>query len=247
MYSGKLVIFVIVLLTGFSGTASAQFKDLFNKAEKTIGGKGHGKGGLTEADISAGLREALNVGAKNATGKLSAQDGFFGDALIKVLMPPEAKKVENTLREVGFGKQVDDAILSMNRAAEDASTQALDIFVDAIRRMSIQDALSILKGKDDAATQYLKEKTQAALIKAFQPVIKASLDKVGATKYWSTVFTTYNDLPTTFKKVNPDLPAYVTERALNGVFIYIAKEEGKIRKDPMAQVTDLLKKVFGSH
>ncbi len=241
------VIFALVLLTCISGTAIAQFKDLLSKAENTIGGKGNGGGGLSETDISAGLREALNVGAKNAIGRVSVQDGFFGDALIKVLMPPETRKVENTLREVGFGKQVDEAVLSMNRAAEDASTKALDIFVDAIRSMSIQDALSILKGNNDAATQYLKAKTTAALTEAFRPVIQASLDKVGATKYWATVFKTYNELPTTFKKVNPDLPAYVTERALNGVFVYIASEEGKIRKDPAAQVTDLLKKVFGAH
>ena len=242
----KKIFFTALLLSGISMSSIAQFKDLLNKAENSIGGKKNG-GGLSEADISAGLREALSVGAKNATGRVSVQDGFFGDALIKVLMPPEARKVENTLREVGFGKQVDDAILSMNRAAEDASTKALDIFVDAIKGMSIQDALSILQGKDDAATQYLKNKTSEALTIAFRPVIKTSLDKVGATKYWETVFNTYNDLPTTFKKVNPDLPAYVTERALNGVFVYIAKEEARIRKDPGAQVTDLLKKVFGSH
>ena len=113
--------------------------------------------------------------------------------------------------------------------------------------MSIQDALSILNGGNDAATQYLKSKTNAELTKAFKPVIQQSLDKVNATKYWATVFNTYNGLPTTFKKVNPDLPGYVTERALNGVFVYLAQEEAKIRKDPAAQVTDLLKKVFGSH
>ena len=135
--------------------------------------------------------------------------------------------------------------MSMNRAAEDASAKALDIFVDAIRNMSIQDAVSILNGGNDAATQYLKRTTSPALTRAFMPVIKQSLDKVNATQYWATVFDTYNKLPTTFKKVNPDLPAYVTERALNGVFVYIAQEEAKIRKDPNAQVTDLLKKVFG--
>jgi len=146
---------------------------------------------------------------------------------------------------VGMGSYVDDAILSMNRAAEDASTKALDIFVDAIKNMSIQDAASILSGGDNAATEYLKAKTTASLTAAFRPIIQQSLDKVNATKYWATVFNTYNELPTTFKKVNPDLPAYVTERALNGVFVYIAKEEAKIRKDPAAQVTNLLKKVFG--
>lgn len=248
----KKIFLGIAVLVSIAGTAGAQlFKQFEDKAQGAldgVSGKKGGKGGkLTEADISAGLREALQVGAKNATGKVSAMDGFFGNALIKVLMPPEAKKVENTLREVGLGSQVDDAILSMNRAAEDASGKALQIFVNAITSMSIQDAVSILKGSNDAATQYLKAKTTASLTKAFRPVIQASLDKVNATKYWATVFNTYNELPTTFNKVNPDLPAYVTERALNGVFVYIAEEEGKIRKDPAAQVTDLLKKVFGSH
>ena len=160
-------------------------------------------------------------------------------------MPPEAKKVESALREVGMGDQVDKLILSMNRAAEDASTKAFDIFVDAVKSMTIQDAVSILNGGDDAATQYLKKTTSAALTKTFMPVIKQSLDKVDAAKYWATVFNAYNEMPMTFKKVNPDLPAYVTERALNGVFVYIAKEEARIRKDPAAQVTDMLKKVFG--
>ena len=162
-------------------------------------------------------------------------------------MPPEAKKVENTLRSIGMGDQVDKAVLSMNRAAEDASIKALDIFINAIKNMSIQDGLSILKGGNNAATEYLKSKTTAALTTAFRPIIEESLDKVNATKYWSEVFTVYNELPTTYKKVNPDLPAYVTERALNGVFVYIADEEAKIRMNPAARVTDLLKKVFGSN
>lgn len=239
----------ILLIAGSCNYSEAQsFGDYFNKAQtafKNKGKSGTRGGALTEADISAGLRQALQIGAQNATSKVSAPNGFFGNALIKVLMPPEAKKVENTLREIGFGNQVDQAILSMNRAAEDASGKALTIFIDAIKSMSIQDALSILKGGNDAATQYLKARTTASLTAAFRPVIQASLDKVNATKYWNTVFTTYNRLPTTFNKVNPDLPAYVTERALNGVFVYIAQEEGKIRMNPAAQVTDLLKKVFG--
>jgi len=241
----KSVVFGIALLVGISGPVVAQnLGDLTKKVEGAAGGKG---GGLSQADISDGLRQALQIGAKNATGRVSAENGFFGDALIKVLMPPEAKKVESTLRNMGMGEQVDQLILSMNRGAEDASGKALQIFVDAITSMSIEDGLSILRGGDNAATNYLKQKTTPALTKAFRPVIEASLDKVGATKYWATVFNTYNKLPTTFHKVNPDLAGYVTERALNGVFVYMAKEEAKIRKDPAAQVTDMLKKVFGSN
>ena len=247
---GIKTLYVFLLFTGVSITTRAQFGNLIKDAEKKVddiennGGSKKG-GSLSQSEISDGLRQALQVGAKNATGKVSVANGFLGDALIKVLMPPEAKKVESTLREVGMGQYVDDAILSMNRAAEDASGKALDIFVNAIKSMSIQDALSILNGGNDAATQYLKAKTTAQLTAAFKPVIQQSLDKVNATKYWATVFNTYNELPTTFNKVNPDLPSYVTERALNGVFVYIAQEEAKIRKDPAAQVTDLLKKVFG--
>ena len=162
-------------------------------------------------------------------------------------MPAEAKKVENTLRQIGLGDQVDNAILAMNRAAEDASAKAVPIFVNAITGMSIEDGLKILRGGNDAATQYLKTKTSAALTTAFRPVINASLDKVGATKYWADIFHTCNQLPTTFHKVNPDLPAYVTERALNGLFVAIAEEEAKIRANPAARTTDILQKVFATH
>ena len=239
-------IFTLLLFVSLAPASQAQlFKNLVNDAEKTTGIDPAKKGGgLSSGDIAEGLKQALQVGAKNATSKVSAVDGFFADAVIKVLMPSDAKKVENTLRKIGLGSQVDQLILSMNRAAEDASTKALEIFIRAVTHMSIEDGLSILNGSKDAATQYLKSKTSAELTAAFLPVIKVSLDKVQATQYWSQVFTTYNGLPTTFKKVNPDLPAYVTERALNGVFVYIAQEEEKIRTDPAARVNDLLKKVF---
>jgi hypothetical protein len=201
-------------------------------------------GSLTNDEIINGLKEALEVGTKNGTEKLSMIDGFFKDAVIKILMPPEAQKVEKTLRGVGLGKQVDNAILSMNRAAEDAAKSAAPIFIDAIKQMSIQDALGILKGGDFAATNYLKEKTSAALTEAFRPVIENSLKKVDATKYWNTVFTTYNKFSS--DKVNTDLPAYVTEKGLAGIFYQVGQEEQKIRKDPIARTTDILKKVFAN-
>ncbi len=236
-------ILTLALCAGITANTNAQgFNDVVKDAKGAAGNfKG---GGLSSSDVASGLKEALQVGAKKATSQVSAVDGFFGNALIKVLMPPEAKKVENTLRQMGMGEQVDKLILSMNRGAEDASSKALQIFVDAIMSMSIQDGMTILRGGNDAATQYLKSKTTAALTKAFRPVIEQSLDKVHATEYWSDVFTTYNKMPTTFKKINPDLAAYVTERALNGVFVYIADEEAKIRMNPAARTTDLLRKVF---
>lgn len=161
-------------------------------------------------------------------------------------MPPEAQKVESTLRSFGFGNIVDKAILSMNRAAEDAAGKAAPIFINAIKNMSIQDGVSILRGGNGAATAYLRNATTASLTSAFKPVIDNSLSKVGATAYWGTVMNTYNKLPTTRSRINPDLTAYVTERALNGLFVNIADEENKIRTNPAAQVTDLLKKVFGA-
>jgi len=201
-------------------------------------------GGLSTADIVAGLKQALTVGTQNSTGKLSAVDGFFADAAIKILMPPEAQKVESTLRNVGLGSVVDKAILAMNRAAEDAAKSATPIFVDAIKQMTISDAIGILKGGDFAATNYFKQKTTAALTNAFKPVISKSLSKVDATKYWKDVFTMYNRFSST--PVNTDLPAFVTGKAIDGIFHEVGLEEQKIRKDPAARVTELLKKVFGS-
>jgi hypothetical protein len=202
------------------------------------------KAGLTNAEIVNGLKEALQVGAERGTSKLSMVDGFFKDAALKILMPQEAKKVENTLRNFGMGKQVDNAILAMNRAAEDAAKSAAPIFINAVKQMSFEDALGILKGGDFAATNYLKGKTTQSLTEAFRPVIESSLQKVNATKYWNTVFTTYNKFGK--EKVNTDLAAYVTEKALIGIFYQLGLEEQKIRKDPLARTSDILKKVFGN-
>ncbi len=198
--------------------------------------------GLSNTDIVNGLRQALEIGAQNSSNVLSQVNGYFGNAAVKILMPPEAQKVEQTLRNIGLGSIVDKATLSMNRAAEDAAKSAAPIFINAIKQMSIQDAMQILSGGQHAATDYLKRTTTGALTTAFQPVIQKSLQQVDATKYWSDVFTTYNKF--SLKKVNPDLTAYVTEKALDGLFYNISQEEAKIRTDPAARVTDLLKKVF---
>ncbi len=208
--------------------------------------KGGSAGGLSSGEIVTGLKEALTLGAKKSADKLSAVNGFFKDAAVKILVPPEAQKVEKTLRSIGAGKLVDDAILSFNRAAEDASKSAAPIFVDAIKNMSVTDALGILKGSDSSATVYLKNSTTANLTQAFKPTIDASLEKVNATKYWSLLIEKYNSLPTTFSKLNPDLSSYVTSRAIDGVFHYVAAEEKQIRANPAARVTDVLKKVFAA-
>ena len=242
----KKVILSLVVLTSLVSCAQQKNStgDILKKAGSIFGNKNGS--GLTNEEVIAGLKEALSVGARNSSDKLSSVDGFFANAAIKVLMPEEAKKVESTLRNLGLGNMVDKAILSMNRAAEEASKSAAPIFVDAIRSMSIQDAFGILRGTDSAATVYLKNKTTVSLTNAFKPVIEDALEKTNATKHWKDVFETYNKLPTTFNKVNTDLSGYVTDKALTGLFYQVAIEEQKIRKDPAARVTEILRKVFGS-
>ena len=199
---------------------------------------------LTNTEVVNGLKEALTKGAEITGNKLSLPDGFFGNQALKILMPAEAKQVEQTLRNMGMGRQVDNAILTMNRAAEDAAKSAAPVFIDAIKGMSITDAMNILKGTDTAATAYLHGKTVSPLTEAFRPVIESSLKKVDATRYWKSVFTTYNMV--SVNKINPDLTAYVTERALAGLFLQLGNEEKEIRKNPAARTTELLKKVFSN-
>ncbi|MEO7307659.1 MAG: DUF4197 domain-containing protein [Ferruginibacter sp.] len=237
----KKLIFSAFILLAFKTLPAQTLKGLFDKVSKTVSPTTGSN--LSNDDIISGLKDALRVGTDNSSKKLSKFDGFFGNAAIKILMPEEAKKVERTLRNLGMGNMVDKAILSMNRAAEDAASGVSNIFWDAIKQMSITDGLKILRGGDFAATDYLKSVTTRELTEKFRPVIEASLVKVDATKYWKDLFTTYNRFSS--NQVNTDLTAYVTERALSGLFYNISLEEQKIRKDPAAQVTDILKKVFG--
>ncbi len=217
-------------------------KGLLKKAKDAV----TNPGGLSNEDIVAGLKEALVVGSQKGSNTLSQVDGFFANAALKILLPPEAQKMENTLRKLGFGKQVDNAIVSMNRAAEDACKSAAPIFGNAVKQMNFQDALGILKGSDTAATGYLRGKTSLELTNAFRPVIEESLKKVDATKYWNTLITSYNKVNFLGggQKINPDLSAYVTDKALSGIFTQVAIEEKNIRKDPLARTSDILKKVF---
>ena len=237
----KIILFLSVALISIHSLSAQTLKGLFDKAIKS--GSSASGNGLSNDDIITGLKEALRLGTDSSAKRLSNLNGFFGDVAIKVLMPEEAKKVESTLRNFGMGAVVDKAILSMNRAAEDAASGVGNIFWTAIKGMSITDGLKILRGGDFAATDYLKSMTTAELTQKFRPVIEASLVKADATKYWKDMFTTYNKFSS--KQVNTDLTAYVTERALSGLFLKISLEEQKIRKNPAAQVTDILKKVFG--
>lgn len=200
--------------------------------------------GFTENEAGEGIKEALIKGTGEGVNLVSVIDGYFGNSEIKIPFPTDAKVVESKLRAVGMGDQVDKAILSINRAAEDAAKEAKPIFVAAIKGLSISDAIGIVTGEDNAATQYLRNTTSGELKIKFEPVIKTSLDKVDATKYWTDLITAYNKIPMV-KKMNPDLTDYVTDKAILGLFVMIAKEELKIRKDPMARTTELLKKVFG--
>ena len=214
--------------------------DVLSKLPTGVGG------GITESEAGEGIKEALGQGLVKAVLQLNKPDGFFKDAFYKILMPPDAKKIENTLRDLGMGNMVDKAILQINRAAEDAAGFAKPIFVDAIKSMTLSDAIGLVRNGDTSATHFFREKTTDKLIAAFLPVIKNSLDKLNATKYYSDVINTYNNFPTTFKKLNPDLPGFVTGKATDALFDLVAKEELNIRQNIAARTTDLLRKVFGA-
>ena len=203
-------------------------------------------GGFTEAEAADGIKEALGQGLAKAVLQLNNTDGFFKDAFYKILLPPDAKKIENTLRDIGLGSMVDKAILQINRGAEDAAGYAKPIFIDAIKNMSLSDAIGLVRNGDTSATHFFREKTTEKLIAAFTPVIKSSLDKVNGTKYYGDIVTKYNSFPTTFKKINPDLTGFVTAKATEALFDLVAKEEKNIRNNFAARTTDLLRKVFGS-
>ncbi len=237
----KKLLTVLFLISGMA--AMGQTSDLFGTIKKTVSGS-KGSSSLEFSDIVAGLKQALTLGAQKSADRLSVVNGFLGNKAVEILMPEQAQKVEKTLRSMGMGKLVDDAIASMNHAAEDASKSAAPIFVNAIKNMTVTDGVNILKGPDTAATAYLRHSATPELTKAYTPVIDSALQKTGATKYWKDVFDTYNKIPLV-TKVDPDLSSYVTQKAINGIFYYVAQEEIQIRKDPAAQVTELLKKVFG--
>lgn len=231
---------LIIAMAILPATSFSQFGKLKNLVSKGTGS------GVTENEAGQGIKEALAKGVTTAVLNLNKTDGFFGSNIYKVLLPPDAQKIETTLRKAGMGAQVDKAILAINRGAEDAVGFAKDIFISAIKEMTLTDALNILKGNKDAATQYFKQKTSEKLTAAFTPSVKSSLDKVEATKYYGDIVTTYNNFPTTFKKVNPDLPSYVVGKSVDALFDQVAKEEANIRDNPMARTSDILKKVFGS-
>lgn len=234
----KKLILGLSILCSLSLSSCDELQSIVDTAANGTGG------GLSTSEIGRGLKQALIKGAQNGTNELSRTNGYFKNPSVKILFPPQAQKVENTLRGVGLGNIVDQAIEKLNRAAEDAAPKAKDIFVNAITKMTINDAMNILMGSKNAATMYLKRVTTQQLYQAFNPVINRSLSSVGATKIWNEVITRYNNFPTTAKKVNPDLDDHVTDKAIDGIFVMIEKEERAIRANPAQRTTDILRKVF---
>ncbi|WP_431136222.1 DUF4197 domain-containing protein [Psychroserpens mesophilus] len=229
----KLLAFVLIL----NLTACAELQSVVDQLPQQTGSV------LTNADMAAGLRQALDLGIDKQVSKLTQTDGFFKNELVKILLPEELQKVDKGLRDIGLGNLADEGLKVLNRAAEDAVKEATPIFVNAVKGITFNDAKTILLGSDNAATQYLTSKTQTELYNKFKPVINNSFSKVGADQIWSNLINKYNAIPFT-NNVNPDLTDYVTGEALKGVYTMIAVEEKEIRTKVSSRTTDLLRKVF---
>lgn len=243
----NVILFICAILFTSISLQAQILKDIkttTDKVIKTTTGNTGNPNTLSNDEVINGLREALTVGTNQSSTLASKLDGFYKNPAIFIPFPPEAQKVKEYANKVGLTTQVTKFEMTLNRAAEEAAKNAAPIFINAIKGMSITDGFSILKGADNAATLYLKDKTNAELVKMFTPVVKNAINKVQLTKYWAPLVTSYNKVPMV-QKQNPDLTAYVTDRAIQGLFKLIADEELKIRKNPAARVSDLLKKVFG--
>jgi len=239
----KKILLLSTLILFFYSSVFSQID--FGKIGKTVESTISKGSAPSNEEVIAGLKEALTIGGEKASTSASAVNGYYKNPKIKIPFPPEAKSMEKKLRSMGMKKQVDKFILTMNRAAEEAAKKSAPIFGNAVKQMTITDGVNILKGADTAATGYLREKTSTPLHNEFKPVVKAAVQKVDVTKYWKPLVNAYNKIPMV-EKMNPDLDEYITNQALQGLFYLVAQEEIKIRKDPAARVTDLLKKVFGN-
>ncbi|GGG29171.1 DUF4197 domain-containing protein [Pontibacter amylolyticus] len=224
------------------GASACTVADIQRTVDGVMAGTGTGVA-VTREEVASGLKQALEVGITKGSNQASQTDGFYKNSLIRIPFPPDVQKVENTLRQVGLGKEVDRFVMTLNRGAEDAAKSAVPIFVNAIKQMTIQDAWGILKGDKDAATQYLKRTTSTQLQVAFMPVIRQSLEKTNATRYYTELVTQYNQIPMV-QKVNPNLDEYATQKAMDGLFTLVAQEEANIRENPIARTTELLRRVF---
>ena len=239
----RILILVISLLFGFSygHQADAGFQDWLKDTAQKLGGAK----GLSDDDIINGLKQALEVGTGNAVTTVSQTNGYFNNPKIRIPLPENVQKAEKLLRATGFGSQVDEFELSMNKAAERAAPEAKAIFLDAIKQMSFADARQILDGPDNAATQYFQDKTSDQLQVVFKPITHQAMSEVGVTRSYQSIDDKIKTIPFA-DRMSLDLDQYVTDKALNGLYLMLAEEEKKIRQDPAARVTNLLKKVFGS-
>lgn len=244
-------LFLSILLLSVSVLSAQSLKDKLKKNIDTLGKKGKAivggteKPKLTNDEVVKGLKEALTVGTNNSSGMASKLDGYYKNPRIYIPWPAEAQEMKARLLKMGMEKKITEFETSLNRAAEEAAKKAAPVFIDAITNMSLQDGFAILKGADTAATNFLRKTTYSPLEEKFMPIVKEAINTVKVTSYWNPLVTTYNKLPGV-KKQNPDLDKYVTNKAINGLMLLISDEEIKIRKDPAARVSDLLKKVFGS-
>ena len=236
----KRLSFLIIAILLFFPTMTPA--GLLDDVMKTLGGSS--RGGPDDSTVISGLKEALSIGTDNAVKNVSQVDGYFGNQAIKILMPEKIQKVADILQKIGYQKQVDDFVFSMNRAAEKAAPQAASIFVDAIKEMTFEDARKILNGGDTAATDFFKSKTHDKIYSAFKPIISSSMDEVGVTHSYKEMMGKYETLPF-MSTTSIDLAHYVTTKAMDGLFYMVGQEEKKIRTNPAARVTDLLKTVFG--
>ena len=238
-----LWVFVLFLVMGFTCLAEAgMFDDVVKKVPSAK--TGVSQSGPDQKTTVSGLKEALSIGTENAVKAVSKTDGYFGNQMVKILLPDKLQKVADVVAKLGYQKQVDSLILSMNRAAEAASLKATALFVDAIKTMSFDDARKILQGGDTAATEYFKDKTSKKLYDEFKPVVMSSMNKVGVTKAYKDMMAPYESLPLVPKE-SMDLDHYVTNKTLDGLFLMLGQEEKNIRTNPAARVTNLLKTVFG--
>lgn len=233
----KKIYIVLLTSTLLFGCTAQQIQDTVSAV------LGSSTGDPTEQEAGNGLKEALGVGISNGMKILSATDGFLGNDLVKIPWPSEAEKVKDAMLKLGMQKQVDNVTTSLNRAAEKASGVAIDVFLGVIKQMTVSDAINIITGGNGAGTAYLKRTTTPILTEKFRPIVDQSLGQVNATKYWTDATTVYNKIPLV-KPVNTDLTGFVTEKALEGVFKMVEKEENNIRANPLARTTELLKKVF---
>ena len=240
-----LIIFILLSEPVFSQSWK-DLKKVANKVKKEVKSTSKKAALFSEKDAAAALKEALGNGVKKGVRVLSIKDGFFKNPAVKIPFPPEAKSIFDKLKKLGLQKELNKVVESLNRAAEDATKSAKPIFINAIKGMTIIDAINIVKGSETAGTDYLYGSTSSKLLNTFKPSIKISLNKVDATKHWKVVMTAYNKIPF-IKKINPDLELYVTQKTIEGLFHILSEEEKDIRKNPQKRTTEILKKVFGNN